>query len=179
MLLEQLIAHTEKSKLMDDVELRDEIYTVFTAVISSDYQAWLFDWSNIVMRSFVPGSRYHSHYKLVRVHDAGNAPNDSGTVKPRAASLIQRLSPLLLTLMRSEMRTSLNNTCFTRFWIFFCTLQEKVREELSEVLGGGNVTPENLPGLKYLDMVIKETLRLFPIAPLMVRELKGELDLGE
>lgn len=32
MLLEQLIEHGAKTNLMNDEELRDEIYTIFTAV---------------------------------------------------------------------------------------------------------------------------------------------------
>lgn len=37
MLLEQLIAQVEKNNLMDDEELRDQIYTIFTAVINILY----------------------------------------------------------------------------------------------------------------------------------------------
>ncbi|XP_012269784.2 cytochrome P450 4C1-like [Athalia rosae] len=108
MLLEQLIAHVEQTNLMDDIRLRDEVYTLFTA--AQDTTA--------VISSF--------------------------------------------TLLMLGMHQ---------------TVQNKVRAELSEVLGEKNVTAEVLSKLRYLEMVIKETIRLFPIAPLMLRELKGEVDL--
>lgn len=57
-------------------------------------------------------------------------------------------------------------------------VQKKVRSEVDEVIGVGDVNVESLSKLKYLEMVIKETLRLFPIAPLMVRQLNGELNLS-
>ncbi|XP_016838143.1 cytochrome P450 4g15 [Nasonia vitripennis] len=56
-------------------------------------------------------------------------------------------------------------------------VQKKARSEVDEVIGVGDVNIESLSKLKYLEMVIKETLRLFPIAPLMVRQLNGELKL--
>lgn len=107
-LLEQLLAHIDKTNVMDDVELRDEIYTIFIA-----------------------------------------AQDTTATISSFA---------FLMLGMHPE-------------------IQDKVRTELHEVLGERNVTSEKLPELKYLEMVIKETLRLFPIAPLMVRELKDDVDL--
>ncbi|XP_015518466.2 cytochrome P450 4C1-like [Neodiprion lecontei] len=108
MLLEQLIAHVEKTSVMNDEKLRDEIYTVFLA--AQDTSA--------VISSFV--------FLMLGMHQS---------------------------------------------------IQDKVRTELHEVLGEGSVTAENIHDLKYVEMVVKETLRLFPIAPLMVRELKGDVDL--
>lgn len=59
-------------------------------------------------------------------------------------------------------------------------IQDKVREEIKLVVGDSDsVTLEHLPELKYTEMVIKETVRLYPIAPLMVREATGDIDLGE
>lgn len=40
-LAEQLIEHVMKTDLMDDKELRDEIYTIFTAVGAFVYQTHL------------------------------------------------------------------------------------------------------------------------------------------
>lgn len=40
MLLEQLIDHNAKTNLMNDVELRDETYTIFTAVCDELYIYW-------------------------------------------------------------------------------------------------------------------------------------------
>lgn len=60
-------------------------------------------------------------------------------------------------------------------------VQDNVRNELNRVLqeDAEDIPPSSLSQLKYLEMVIKETLRLFPVAPYLVRALKGDLALGE
>lgn len=65
---------------------------------------------------------------------------------------------------------------FNNFMYF---LQNKVRDEIREVLGDENLEFDHLPKLKYTELVIKETLRLYPIAPMMVRETTGDIKLGE
>lgn len=56
--------------------------------------------------------------------------------------------------------------------------QDKVRDEIKEVLGDDDLQIDHLSELKYTEMVIKETLRLYPIAPMMVRQTTGDIDLG-
>lgn len=41
------------------------------------------------------------------------------------------------------------------------------------------VEPEDLPKLKYTEMVIKETVRIFPGAPVVYRAVKKDLRLSE
>lgn len=54
-----------------------------------------------------------------------------------------------------------------------------MRTEVQEVVGDKNLTANIVSKLKYLDMVIKETLRLFPIGSVLLRETVDDLELGE
>ncbi|VVC45436.1 Hypothetical protein CINCED_3A017723 [Cinara cedri] len=56
-------------------------------------------------------------------------------------------------------------------------IQERVYDEIHSVLGDGNetITIEHTTKLVYMKQVINETLRLFPIAPLMLRELQADV----
>ncbi|CAB0043925.1 unnamed protein product [Trichogramma brassicae] len=55
---------------------------------------------------------------------------------------------------------------------------DKVREEMERVVGAASsIEMEHLNELSYTEMVIKETMRLYPIAPLMVRQARGDISL--
>lgn len=44
----------------------------------------------------------------------------------------------------------------------------------------GNDKPveySDLPKLQYLEMVIKETMRIFPVGPIIVRAITGDIEL--
>lgn len=58
--------------------------------------------------------------------------------------------------------------------------QEQVYEELSciSLNDDVDVTSDDLSHLKFLDMFIKETMRLFPAVPYLTRETSGDLKLG-
>src|SRR5688500_17292321 len=47
---------------------------------------------------------------------------------------------------------------------------DRLRGELARVRGGGPPEAEDLPGLEYLDATIRESLRLRPVAPFVVRK---------
>ncbi|XP_044729890.1 cytochrome P450 4C1-like [Chrysoperla carnea] len=59
-------------------------------------------------------------------------------------------------------------------------VQKRVCDELFQVLKESNrdeVDFDNLPELKYMEMVIKEMMRIFPAVPLIVRELTEDINI--
>ncbi|MDH3729158.1 MAG: cytochrome P450, partial [Myxococcales bacterium] len=52
---------------------------------------------------------------------------------------------------------------------------KKMREELGRVLGGRRVTVEDLPSLPYLELVVKESLRLLPSVWAYARQAQRDL----
>ncbi|XP_043472140.1 cytochrome P450 4C1-like isoform X1 [Leptopilina heterotoma] len=57
-------------------------------------------------------------------------------------------------------------------------IQEKARNEVTKILQKNNsIDGDKLSQLKIVDKIIKETLRLFPIAPLMARTAMDEIKL--
>lgn len=61
-------------------------------------------------------------------------------------------------------------------------VQQRIFEELQRVLGpdaSAPVTQAQLQDLKYLDCVIKETMRLYPPVPAIGRHAQKELEIGD
>lgn len=56
--------------------------------------------------------------------------------------------------------------------------QEKAYQEIKDVIPDGNLDMEQLKQLKYLECCIKETLRLYPSAPLIERYCHEDFLLG-
>lgn len=60
-------------------------------------------------------------------------------------------------------------------------VQQKCFQEIREVLGNDRIRPvslNDLNNLNYLDLVIKESLRIFPSVPLVGRKLREEVVIG-
>jgi len=58
--------------------------------------------------------------------------------------------------------------------------QEKVHEELDEIFKDSKTpaTVKELSQLKYLDRIIKETLRIYPSVPVISRKLSEDVKMG-
>ncbi|XP_032511364.2 cytochrome P450 4C1-like [Danaus plexippus] len=58
-------------------------------------------------------------------------------------------------------------------------IQDKVYKELNEIFGNSNrpLESEDLNKLKYLERVIKESLRLYPPVPFIIRKIEKEIKL--
>lgn len=60
-------------------------------------------------------------------------------------------------------------------------VQQKVVQELKEVFESADATIDydSLSKLTYLDMVLKESMRLFPVLPVSSRKATEEFQIGD
>lgn len=61
-------------------------------------------------------------------------------------------------------------------------IQQKVLQEISDVMGENvekRITMRELQDLKYLEAVIKETLRLYPSVPIIARYTDKDVEVGK
>ena len=56
--------------------------------------------------------------------------------------------------------------------------QERMRREVRDVAGDGPIGPEHLDSLVATEQVLKEALRLFPTAPIIIRDIDQEIELS-
>jgi cytochrome P450 family 4 len=63
----------------------------------------------------------------------------------------------------------------------FPEIQEKVFQELHDVLPSQDceITAEDLNKLVYLDWTLKESMRLYPLAPILLRYCTGDVQVGK
>lgn len=59
-------------------------------------------------------------------------------------------------------------------------MQDRLFDEITRTIGNKTepVTYQQLTGLKYMEMVIKESFRLYPPVPLIGRHLENDVVLG-
>ncbi|KAF0752653.1 cytochrome P450 4C1-like isoform X1, partial [Aphis craccivora] len=84
----------------------------------------------------------------------------------------------VMTMMLSGSETSTVTGCFCLLMLaMHPEIQDKVYDEIFEVLGDGDqtITIEDTTKLIYLDQCIRETLRLYPLVPLFLRQLQDDV----
>ncbi|KYN12211.1 Cytochrome P450 3A13, partial [Trachymyrmex cornetzi] len=59
----------------------------------------------------------------------------------------------------------------------YTDVQEKLRQEILVTFNNDKIDAQRLLSMRYLHMVIQETLRLFPIVPIISRQLTGDIKL--
>jgi cytochrome P450 len=105
---------------------------------------------------------------LLRARDADGNPMSDGQVRDEA-----------MTLFLAGHET----TAIALSWACYLIAQDphieaKLAEELQTVLGGRVPTPEDLPRLRYTEMVLKETMRLYPAVWGIGRRALQDCELG-
>jgi cytochrome P450 len=93
----------------------------------------------------------------------------------------QEIREHLMVLLITASETSANLVGSTLVYLaIFQDVQQKVFDEISEVFSDESVEVDHdsIGKLKYLDMVVKEILRLFSPIPISARQTIDELDIG-
>jgi cytochrome P450 len=91
----------------------------------------------------------------------------------------KQLRDELATLILAGHETTSNTLSWT--WMLLGQHPEvraKLVEELKTVLGGKSPTVSDIPKLRYADMVIKESMRLYPAVPSITREAAKDCEIG-
>lgn len=91
----------------------------------------------------------------------------------------KQLRDEVATLMLAGHETTANALSWT--WILLSghpEVQTKLQEELKAVLDGRSPTMEDLPKLRYTNMVVKESMRFYPPVALLGREAAKDCEIG-
>lgn len=91
----------------------------------------------------------------------------------------KQLRDELITLIIAGHETTSNTLSWT--WMLLAQypeVQAKLLEEINTVLEGRTPTVADLPRLRYADLVIKESMRLYPAVPTLGREAIKDCEIG-
>ena len=92
----------------------------------------------------------------------------------------RQLRDEMMTLFLAGHETTANALTWTIYLLSqHPDVAERLEHELDAVLGGRAPTPADLPKLAYAEMVIRESMRLYPPAPGFAREPTEDVTLGE
>ncbi|VEN59041.1 unnamed protein product [Callosobruchus maculatus] len=93
----------------------------------------------------------------------------------------QRAMSELLLFIIAGSETSSSTLLFTFIALaIYPDIQERLYEDVVKVCGlDGPVTLEHLSHVEYVERVIKETLRIFAVAPILGRYIQEDLDIGD
>jgi len=92
----------------------------------------------------------------------------------------KQLRDEVATLMLAGHETTANALSWT--WMLLSQHPEvrtKLQDELNQVLAGRKPTVEDIPKLRYTDMVIKESMRLYPPVSIFGREAARDCTIGD
>ncbi|XP_053660415.1 uncharacterized protein LOC128709444 [Anopheles marshallii] len=95
---------------------------------------------------------------------------------------MQEIENHIYTIIGAGSETSANQVAYILFLLaIHPDAQNRVYEEIRTIYGGSalNITYETISAQNYLEQVIKETMRLFPVAPLIGRETIETVKLGD
>jgi cytochrome P450 family 4 len=84
----------------------------------------------------------------------------------------------VVTMMTGGSETSAITICFCLLMLAIDQdIQDKVYEEIYDIFGESDkiITIEETNRLMYLEQVIKETLRMYPVGPVLLREIQEDL----
>lgn len=91
----------------------------------------------------------------------------------------QQLRDELMTIFLAGHETTAMNLTWTWYLLMqHPEIMERLKHEVDSVLGDRPATLADLPNLKYAEMVIKESMRLYPPAPSVGREPVQDIQLG-
>lgn len=148
---------------------------------------------NILIHQLIDEARRRHEKSLLDVDENENVVKDEGEANRVKINFIidqliyhpekysdDEIRDHLLTFMITASDTTLNLVAASLMYMAMNQdVQQKVYDEIEEIYSVDfNIDYERLSELKYLEMVLKETLRLFSPIPLMTREAFADCDVG-